>query len=549
MTQHAAIVGSGPNGLTAACTLARAGWKVTVYEAEDLPGGAARSAELFGPGLISDLGSSVHPLTAASTAYAEILGTEASPTGSVDYAHPTVAAAHPSDDDDAAPALLHRSLEQTADELGEDAELWRWILRPLVNNWDAVKDAIFTPPSRPFTGITRSGHSAGAPASRSIAEALRATTSAGVERGVAFAQFGAVGAMPARNMMRSFKTAPGRALFAGLAAHSTGPLTRPLTSAFGVILGAAAHAVGWPVIRGGSQNLVDALTAELRAHGGEIITDFRVEAIKDVPLPGLRLGVRKNLKRRGYRIEGVRAGDSGHRRRAGEEISDVVVLDLTPQQMLRLDGLHLTDRARRRMKRWQYGPGVVKIDYLMDGPIPWTRDVLAGAGTLHLGGTAEQITASEAAANNGVIPGRPYVLLAQPSAADDSRTPDHRTVNWAYAHMPLGLDADGTARAARLIEAEITRYAPQFSDAVLERRIWGPAEMEAWNANLVGGSVSAGLATIGQTFSGPASIRKPYSAGMEGVYTCSAATPPGGGAHGMAGYNAAHAALHDTQTY
>lgn len=547
MTQHAAIVGSGPNGLTAACTLARAGWKVTVYEAADLPGGAARSAELFGPGLISDLGSSVHPLTAASIAYASILGTDAS-AGGIDYAHPPIAAAHPLDDDDASPALLHRSLERTADELGEDAELWRWVIGPLVNNWDAVRDAIFTPPSRPLTGLTPSGEPGQQWTPRGIAEAVKATASAGIERGVAFAQFGSVGAMPARNMMRSFKTARGRALFAGLAAHSTGPLTRPLTSAFGVILGAAAHTVGWPVIRGGSQNLVEALTAELHAHGGEIITDFQVEAIKDVPLPGLRFGVRKNLKRRGYRIEGVRAGHRGHRRRTGEEVADVVVLDLTPKQMLQLEGVDLTDRVTRRMKRWQYGPGVVKIDYLVDGPIPWERDVLATAGTVHLGGSAEQITSSEAAANTGVLPGRPYVLLAQPSAADDSRTPDHRTISWAYAHVPAGLDADGTARAATLIEREISRFAPQFSESVLDRKVWGPADMEAWNANLVGGSVSAGLATVGQTFSGPASLRRPYSAGMEGVYTCSAATPPGGGAHGMAGYNAARAVLSETHS-
>jgi phytoene dehydrogenase-like protein len=548
MTLHAAIVGSGPNGLTAACTLARAGWRVTVYESAELPGGAARSAELFGPGLISDLGSSVHPLTAASTAYESILGTGNAASCGIDFVHPAVAAVHPSDDDGSSPALLHRSLEQTAEGLGEDAELWRWVIGPLVNNWDAVREAIFTPPSRPFSGITDHGTSSGGLTPRRIATAVRESLAAGTQRGVAFAQFGSVGAMPARNMMRSFKTPRGRALFAGLAAHSTGPLTRPLTSAVGVILAAAAHTVGWPVIRGGSQKLVDALTADLRAHGGDIVTGFRVEAIRDVPLTGLRLGTRKNLKRHGYRVEGVRAGDRGHRRRAGEEIADVVVLDLTPQQMLQVDGLHLTDRVSRRMKRWQYGPGVVKIDYLVDGPIPWEREELGQAGTVHLGGSAEQITASEAAANSGVLPGRPYVLLAQPSAADDSRTPDHRTISWAYAHVPLGLDAAGTARAAHLIEQEILRYAPQFREAVLERRVWGPAELEAWNANLVGGSVSAGLTTVGQTFAGPASMRSPYSAGMEGIYICSAATPPGGGAHGMSGYNAANAVLRDTQT-
>ncbi|TLP79997.1 phytoene desaturase family protein [Nesterenkonia sphaerica] len=545
MTLHAAIVGSGPNGLTAACMLARAGWEVTVYEAGKLPGGAARSAELFGPGLISDLGASVHPLAAASTAYAEITASAPPGSGGLDFAHPPVAAAHPGDGKGAAPALLHRSLERTTAELGEDAELWRWIFGPLVNNWEAVKEAIFTPPSRPFAGISRGHHDDALSSLRAVRRLLWAGTS----RGAAFAQFGAVGAMPARNLMRSFKTDRARDLFAGLAAHSTAPLTRPLTAAVGVILAAAAHTEGWPVIRGGSQQLVDLLTADLRAHGGEIVTDFRVEGLRDVPLTGLRLGVRKNLRRRGYRIEGRRAGDRGPRRRTGEEVADVVVLDMTPRQMLQMEGLHLTDRVARRLQRWKYGPGVVKIDYLVDGPIPWQAEGLDGAGTVHLGGSAEQITASEAAANSGVLPGRPYVLLTQPSAADDSRTPDHRTVCWAYAHVPLGLDAAGTARAAELIEQEICRWAPQFRDAVLERKVWSPADLETWNANLVGGNVSAGLSTIGQTFAGPASMRRPYSAGMEAVYACSAATPPGGGAHGMSGYNAARAVLQDTQSH
>ncbi|WP_150461520.1 phytoene desaturase family protein [Nesterenkonia ebinurensis] len=522
MAWHAAVVGSGPNGLTAAYQLARAGWQVTVYEAAGAPGGAARSAELFGPQLISDLGSSVHPLTAASPAYAEL---------GLEFVHPPIAAAHPLDStehDDAGPVLLHRSLADTAAGLGADADLWDWIVGPLVNNWNAVRQAIFTPPSTPFSGA--------GPGLWNL-----------VGRAVAFAQFGAAGAMPAANLMRSFKTQEGRVLFAGLAAHSTGPLSAPLSSAFGVLLGAAAHTVGWPVLRGGSQQLVNALVAELEAHGVRIFTGFAVEGITEVPLPGLRQGVRPDLKRRGYRIDGVRYGSRGHRRRSGDQVADVVVLDLTPAQVLRLAGLRLTERVQRRMGRWNYGPGVVKIDYLMDGPLPWARSELAAAGTVHLGGSAEQIAASEAAANKGVLPGRPYVLVAQPSAADDSRTPDHRTVCWAYAHVPRGLGAAGTARAAKLIEEEITRFAPDFRDAVLNRKVWGPAELEAWNANLVGGSVSAGLATLGQTFAGPARVRRPYSLGQEGIYMCSAATPPGGGAHGMAGFNAAAAVLRDTQ--
>lgn len=547
MTQHAAVIGSGPNGLTSACRLARAGWQVTVYEAGGSPGGAARSAELFGPGLISDLGASVFPF--ASPAYESMLG--AAGSGGIDYAYPPIPAAHPLETGNAAEAvLLHRSLEQTAEELGPDGDLWRWIIGPVVNNWEAVRQAFLIPPSRPLSGLQgpEAAEAATALTPQDTLRRLTRTLRSGAQRTAALAQIGALGLMPARNMMRSFSTQRARALFAGMAAHSTGPLTHPLTSAFGVVFGAAGHTGGWPVIRGGSQRLVDALTAELDALGVQIVTDFRVEAIREAPLPGLRPGIRKDLRPRGYRIEGVRGGDLGRRRRAGEEVADVVVLDLTPKQALQLEGLRLSDHAERRMSSWRYGPALVKIDYLVDGPIPWSQAELAEAGTVHLGGSAAQITASESAANKGILPGRPFVLLTQPSAADDSRTPDHRTVCWAYAHVPNGLDAAGSQRAAQLIETEISRYAPAFRDAVLDRKVWSPAELEQWNPNMVGGSVSAGLATLGQTFAGPASVvRNPYSTGVEGVYMCSASTPPGGGAHGMAGYNAAAAILRDLE--
>lgn len=542
MTPRAAVIGSGPNGLTAACRLARAGWQVTVYEADSTPGGAARSAELFGPGLISDLGSSVFPF--GSPAYESLLD-----SGSFSYAHPAIPAAHPlhTADDAVDAVLLHRSLEATAGELGEDADAWRWIIGQVANNWDEVRQAFLTPPRRPLSGL-QAPEAPESLAPDAVWHRLRRGLRLGTRRSAALAQIGALGLMPARNMLRSFTTQRARALFAGMAAHSTGPLKDPLTSAVGVIFAAAGHAGGWPVIRGGSQKLVDALAAQLQAHGGRIITDFHAEAINDVPLPGLRPGVRKNLKPRGYRIDGIRRGERSRRRRSGEEVADVVVLDLTPKQVLQLEGLRLSDGAQRRMRSWRYGPGLVKIDYLVDGPIPWSRPELKQAGTVHLGGSAAQIVASESAANKGVLPGRPFVLLAQPSAADDSRTPDHRTVCWAYAHVPNGLDAAGAERAAGLIEAEIGRFAPEFREAVLDRKVWGPAELEQWNPNLVGGSPSAGLATLGQTFAGPASaVRNPYATSAEGVYLCSGSTPPGGGAHGMAGYNAAATILRDIE--
>lgn len=551
MPQHAAVIGSGPNGLTAAVRLAQAGWQVTIYESGGTPGGGARSSELFGPGLISDLGASVMPF--GSPAYAELLT-----AGSFRYAYPEIPAAHPLETthDDADAVLLHRSLEETAEELGADAGTWRRVIGPVVKNWHEVQRAFLAPPSRPFSD--RPGQQpSGAKSSFTPPEMwhrLRGALEFGSRRSATLAQIGMLGLPPAQTLMRSFREPRTRALFAGMAAHSTGPLNNPLTAAVGIIFAAAGHAQGWPVIRGGTQKLVDALTEELHRLGGVVITDFHVEGIKDVPLPGLRPGVRKDLSPRGYQIEGTRRGDHGRRRRAGEEVADVVVLDLTPKQALQLTGLPLTNSARRRMKRWQYGPGAVKIDYLVDGPIPWSGPGqgsgpnLARAGTVHLGGSAAQIAASEAAANKGVLPGRPYVLLAQPSAADDSRTPDSRTTCWAYAHVPNGLDAGGAERAAQMIESEICRFAPDFRESVLEKKVWTPAELEQWNPNLVGGSLSAGLATLGQTFAGPASrLQSPYFSSAEGVYLCSASTPPGGGAHGMAGYHAAGTILRDLE--
>lgn len=521
MTQRAAVVGSGPNGLTAACELARAGWEVTVYEAAETPGGAARSAELFGSGLISDLGASVHPLSKASPAYQSLLA-----EGEVDWAQPQTPAAHGLDG--AAPALLHSSLEQTAQGLGRDGELWRWLTGPLVNNWDEVRSAILTPPSRPFSD-----------------------EGAGLRRVAALLQIGSVGAMPAKSLMRSFRTEGARALFAGLAAHTTAPLSYPLTAAVGLAFGAAAHAQGWPVVRGGTQKLVDALVGVLTRHGGEVRTGFEVTGIHQRPLPPGPQGSRQQHRRRQWRIDGEEAAEApnastGARGQAAPAAADVVVLDLTPAQLLRLDGLQLSPRARRALRRWDYGPGVVKIDYLLDGPIPWRHSELARAGTVHLGGSGEQVAASEAAANRGVLPGRPYVLVAQPSAADSTRTPDERTICWAYAHVPNGLDSSGVARAVRLIEEELGRQAPDFGDAVLDRRVWGPAQLQDWDPNLIGGSVSGGVASLRQTIAGPVSALRPYSTGVDGVYMCSSATPPGGGAHGMNGYHAARAVLRET---
>lgn len=515
MVPHAAVIGSGPNGLTAACSLAQAGWDVTVYEAGARPGGAAQSAEIFSDGIISDLGASIHPLSAASPAYTSLL-----PEGAVEWVHPEIPAAHGIDG--GAPALLHRSLELTAEQLGPDAGRWRQVIKPLVDNWPAVSSSVFTPMNRPWGTVATGGEVTGDVSVPSRIQALL--------------QLGPVGLLPAATLMRGLRTEHASALFAGLAAHSTTPLTRPMTSVFGTVFAAAAHAVGWPAVRGGTGQLVSALVQALEQAGGQLKTDVTVTGIAP---RGQRVGCTQ------WQVQGVSGTASGRRRRRvnAQKPADVVLCDLTPQQLLHLEEVPLSPRARRAYAQYDYGPGVVKVDYVIDGPIPWTQADMAQAGTVHLGGAAGQIVASEAAVSRGVLPARPYVLLAQPSAADETRTPDHRTVAWAYAHVPRGLSGEAVDRAVRLMEDEITRQAPQFRDAVLERKVWSPSALEQWNPNLVGGSIAGGAVSLRSMVSGPASVWSPYASGMPGVLICSSSAPPGGGAHGMSGYQAAAVAL------
>lgn len=597
MRIRAAVVGSGPNGLTAACLLARQGWEVTVYESGPAPGGALRSADLFGEGVLSDLGASVHPFGAASPAFRALGLAERG----LEWAHPRIPAAH-GNDDGAPPTLLRHSLEETAAGLGRDAGMWRRLVGPLAEHWSEVSQAALTPPVRPFEGVGRdigrggigcggigrgpaeTGAEAQAGAERQMGHAgglladwgLLGREAAG--RMAGFARLGKHGGWPASLLMRVFREERSRALFSGLAAHSILPLNHPVTGAFGLIFAAAAHGTGWPVARGGSQTVVEALLAELEAHGGRVETGFHVEGVRDVALGPGRRGVRKDLKRRGWRIDGrvtqgeasggagpvsesegapsrmlspraraLRGPGGSSRRRRVTEPADVVLLDLTPRQVLSLEGLQLPSRYARRLRRWDYGPGVVKVDFLLDGEIPWRHPEMGEAGTVHLGGPHGQVQASESAASRGVLSGRPFVLLAQSSAADPSRARDGRTACWAYAHVPQGTAGEGVRRAAQLIEAEIEAQAPGFGEAVRARQVWGPEELESWNPNLVGGSISGGAPTLGQFLARPAVGFTPYATGADGVFLCSSSTPPAPGAHGMSGFHAAHAALRDVE--
>ncbi|MFB4274670.1 phytoene desaturase family protein [Nonomuraea sp. MTCD27] len=466
MSADAVVVGSGPNGLVAAVTLARAGRRVLLLEAAETFGGGLRSGELTLPGRIHDLGATVMAMTLASPAFRELR--EQGLKG-VEFAHPPVAAAHPLDGRPA--VLVHRDARRTAEGLGRDGRAWLASAGAAARAGFPLMELLLKPlgpwPVAPLT----------------FARAAR---------------FGLAAALPATTFARrAFRTAEGRALIAGMAAHSMLDLRSPITAGYGLTLAALAHLVGWPVVRGGSQVLADALVAELRSLGGEAVAGHRVRRLADLAAP-------------------------------------IVVLDVTPRQLLAM--ADLPAGYRRRLERYRYGPGVFKMDWALDGPVPWRDPAVAGAGTVHLGGTLEEIALSEAETAAGRHSPRPYVLLVQPYAADPSR--GGHTL-WAYCHVPNGSPVDMTDA----IEAQIERYAPGFRDRVLARHAVGPAGLEAANPNLVGGDIGGGLTSLGQFLRRPVWSPAPWRTPLPGVFLCSSSTPPGPGAHGMGGWQAARLAL------
>ncbi len=463
----AIIIGSGPNGLAAAITLARAGRSVLVREAEKTVGGGARSAELTLPGFVHDICSAVHPLAVASPFFRTLPLAE----HGLEWIYPPAPLAHPLDDGTA--VMLERSVDQTAEALGPDQLAYRNLMDPFVKGWSKLDQALLGPlrlPRHPFL-LARFG--------------LRAIRSAyGLARSV-------------------FKEERARALFAGLAAHSMLPLEARPSGAFGLVLGITGHGVGWPVPRRGSQRIADALASYLRSLGGEILTDARVDSLDELPPSG------------------------------------AVLCDVTPRQLLKIAGRHLTANFRRRLERYRYGPGAYKLDWALSGPIPWRAPECARAATVHLGGTLEEIAASERAPLRGERAEKPFVLLAQPSLFDPTRAPQGKHTAWAYCHVPNGSNFNMT----ELIEKQVERFAPGFRRRIMARSIMAPQDFERHNANLVGGDINGGIQDLRQLFFRPTLWL--YSTPRRGLYICSSSTPPGGGVHGMCGYFAARAALRD----
>jgi phytoene dehydrogenase-like protein len=462
------VVGSGPNGLTAAVHLAMAGRRVHVLEAGSTPGGGMRTKELIESGTRHDVCSAIHPLGVISEALRDL------PLGEhgLEWVYPEVEVAHVVDGGRA--GVLRRSVDMTAEGLGADGNAWRKGLQPLVRAGSALIDDLLTPLRIP----------------RHPVHLLR---------------YGFPGLQPATWWGRRFDTDEGSGLFAGLAAHSILPLSAPITTGYGLMLGMLGHTVGWPMPRGGSQSIADALVSLLAVHGGTVECDSPVVSLGDLP-PGA-----------------------------------TVLLDIAPRQVLELAGERLPGRYAKQLRTYRYGPGVFKLDYVLSGPIPWTNPDAHLAGTVHVGGSFAEVAASEHAVGKGQHPERPFLLVAQPTSFDPTRSSTGRHAAWTYCHVPNGSTVDMTGR----IEAQIERFAPGFRDLIVGRHAMATPQIEAYNANYVGGDIAVGAGDLRQFIARPTFGLHPWRTPLEGVYLCSAATPPGAGVHGMCGWHAARTVLGD----
>ena len=469
MTQplDAIVVGSGPNGLSAAIALAREGFSVRVYEAAPTAGGGFRSEALTEPGFTHDVCATVFALALASPFLKSL---PLADHGLV-FVHPEAPFAHPLDDGSA--VVVHRSVAESASSLDAvDAPAYQRLMTPIVARSGALMEALLSP--------------------------------FGFRHPLLMASFGMKAIQSAAGFARRrFSGRRARAMFAGAAAHGTVPLEYAASAGYGLGLILAAHSVGWPLMRGGSQRAADAMVSYLRSLGGELVTGERIESLAQLPP------------------------------------SRVVLCDVTPRQFLSMADDQLPAGYRRRLERYRYGPGVFKMDWALSDPVPWRAAECKRAGTVHVGGTLEEIAAGERAAWQGDISERPFVLAVQPSLFDPTRAPAGRHTLWAYCHVPHGCEADMTT----VIEAQIERFAPGFGDCISTRHSMGPAKLERRNANLVGGDINGGAGDLAQIFARPLASVSPYATAIDRVFLCSSSTPPGVGGHGMCGYYAAQAAI------
>ncbi|MGH8911568.1 MAG: phytoene desaturase family protein [Acidimicrobiia bacterium] len=463
----AVVIGSGPNGLAAAITIAQEGGSVLVIEGEAELGGGLRSAESTGAGLRHDICSTIHTLGAGSP-FMRTLPLE---HHGLKWVQPDILLAHPLGPETA--GLLHRSLDETAAGLGEDGDRYRSLIGPIVEDWDNLEGAVLGP----IVSVP--------------------------EHPIDLLQFGLKAIRPATMTGRRFHTEKAAALFAGCAAHAFLPLTKPMTSAFGLLLTAVGHRYGWPFVAGGSQALANAMAAHLTSLGGTMETGRSITSLDELPR------------------------------------ARVILADVNPSMIARLLEGRVPDPMLRPYRRFRYGPAAYKVDYALSAPVPWTNPDLARAGTIHLGGSAAAIAAGEAANWAGRTPARPFTLVCQPTTFDPSRSDDGRHALWVYAHVPHGSTHDHLGS----IENLITELAPGFPEVISERSIHTPADLAAYNPNIVGGDITGGAHNLGQLLFRPTARLDPYTTPLDRVFICSASTPPGAGAHGMSGHLAAKSAI------
>lgn len=463
----AVVVGSGPNGLAAAITLAQAGLSVALFEAKNSVGGGMRSAELTLPGFVHDICSAIHP----SGLYSPFFSSLPLSQYGLEWIQPSAPLAHPFVDGSV--AMLERSIESTSQTLGMDANAYQNFMQPLVDSWNDIGPDLLKPLHFP-------------------------------EHPIKFARFAMLGIRSAERLANSLFTEKyAKGMLAGLSAHSILPLNKPLTAAYGLVLGILGHVVGWPLARGGSKAIADALAAYFLSLGGEIILDTPIEQFAQLPP------------------------------------SKMQFFDLSPRQLLRIVGDRFPYYYRKQLEGFTYGPGVFKVDWALSAPIPWKAKECLRAGTVHIGGSLESIARSEKMVWEGKIAENNFILVAQQSLFDPSRAPPGKQTAWAYCHVPSNSIIDMTDR----IESQIEQLAPGFRECILARHSMSPADLERYNQNYIGGDINGGAATLFQFFARPAPRLNPYSTPVKSLYICSSSTPPGGGVHGMCGYNAALSAL------